>query len=76
MSDCADCKTASEQMHHIFKAGCKGCCARAAARSPHYRRVRDAGFLDRDYKRLLAQFELTHDEVKQAANVDKLEARL
>lgn len=69
---CLDCNTAAKRPHHGFQSGCMGCCARAAARSPHFRRVRDAGKLDRQYVGLLAQFGLTHDQVKAAAQADAL----
>lgn len=69
---CKDCQAAAERLHHGFSAGCQGCKARAVSRSPHYRRVRDAGRLDRDYQRTLDQFGLTHSEVKAAAAADKL----
>jgi len=67
---CHDCAIAATQTHHGFSAGCIGCCARAAARSPQYARVRDAGKLDRDYRALLEQFKLTHEQVKQASWLD------
>ena len=75
MTSCPDCLAASERMHHGFKAGCDGCKARAISRSPHYRRVRDAGRLDRDYQRLLDSFGLKHEDVKTAAEADKLETQ-
>ena len=72
---CADCATAAVKSWWGFTAGCRGCCARAAARSPHWRRVRDAGgALDRQYRQLLKQFALSHEEVRSAAQVDKVEA--
>lgn len=71
---CPHCTAAAQRMHHGFQACCQGCSARAAARSPHYRRVRDAGRLDRQYRALLEQFGLTHEAVKEAAAVDKLGA--
>lgn len=71
--NCQDCQAASERMHHGFKAGCDGCKARAISRSLHYRRVRDADRLDRDYQRLLDSFGLKHEDVKTAAKADKLE---
>lgn len=74
MSSCDNCTTSAQQEHHGFSAGCRGCCARAAARSPHFRRVRDQGHQDRHYRALLQQFDLTHDQVKAAAAADKLES--
>jgi hypothetical protein len=72
MSGCPDCTAAAERDWHGFVNGCRGCCARAAARSPHFRRVRDAGAQDRAYRQLLEQFALSHEDVKAAAAVDAL----
>lgn len=69
---CPNCATAAQVMHHGFTAGCAGCCARAAARSPHYRRCLDKGVQDREYRRLLEQFKLTHEQVREAARVDRI----
>ena len=69
---CPDCLTAAVRAHHGFRLGCPGCCARAAARSPHFHRVKEAGQLDRAYRGLLAQFGLTHEAVKTAHAADAL----
>lgn len=70
MSDCPDCTLASKQPHHGFRANCQGCAARAAARSPHFRRVRDNGMQDRAYRSMLDLYGITHDDVKAAAGAD------
>jgi hypothetical protein len=57
-------------IHHGFTADCIGCCARAAARSPHYHRARQEGRLNRQYQMLLDTFGLSHDAVKAAAQAD------
>lgn len=72
---CHDCEQASVKPWHAFTAGCRGCCARALARSPHFRRVRDAGSLDRQYRAALAQFGLEHAEVRAAAERDREQRR-
>ncbi len=69
---CPDCTAASERGHHGFRAECMGCCARAAARGPHYRRCRDAGVQDRAYRQMLEQFGLTHQQAQDAATSDAL----
>jgi hypothetical protein len=69
---CPACAKAAAELHHEFRQGCAGCCARMAARTPHYRRVRDAGVQDREYRRLLEQFQLTHQQVKEAAVLDAM----
>lgn len=70
---CPACLAAAERPHHEFRADCRGCCARAAARSPHFRRVKLAGRLDRQYQSMLDQFDLTHIEVRQASEIDALQ---
>ncbi len=70
---CNDCILASQREYWGFAAGCRGCCARAAARTPHWRRVRDAGMhIDSQYRRLLTQFSLSHEQVRAAAAADRL----
>lgn len=67
---CLACQISAQREHHEFLANCVGCCARAAARGPHFFRVRKAGALDRQYRAMLQQFGLTHDLVKSAAALD------
>jgi len=67
---CTDCDKAAKRRWHGFTNGCQGCNARAAARTPHFRRVRDAGMLDRQYRTMLQQFGLTHEEVRAAHQAD------
>lgn len=70
MTACPDCTAAAAAPWHGFTNGCRGCCARAAARSPHFARVKAAGQQDRPYRALLEQFGLTHSDVKAAAAAD------
>ena len=70
---CQACLTAALRISHEFHASCKGCAARAAARGPHFFRVRKEGRLDSEYRRMLAQFQITHDDVKRAADADALQ---
>ena len=74
MTECPDCKAAAEQEHHGFRV-CPGCCARSVARSPHFKRVRDTGMQDRQYRSLLEQMGTTHQAVKDAAAADVLMRR-
>jgi len=67
---CIDCDTSATRVWGGFSAGCRGCAARAAARMPQFARVRQAGRLDRDYRRMLEQLRVSHDEVREAAKVD------
>lgn len=55
-----------------FVMGCRGCCARAAARSPQFFESRKTGTQTRAYRALLEQFGLTHDEVRQAHAADAM----
>lgn len=71
MTDCKACTAAATRVSHEFIAGCRGCCARAAARSPQFAAVRKAGVQDQAYRRLLAQFGLDHATVRAAAAADK-----
>lgn len=70
MSTCPDCTQAAITEWHGFRADCDSCKARAMARSPHYRRCRDAGQQDRAYRQMLQQFGLTHEQVRTAALAD------
>lgn len=69
---CPACEEAARKMWHEFRANCVGCCARAAARSPQYRKAKDTGIQDRAYRNLLQQFGLTHAQVQAAAAADVL----
>ena len=69
---CHDCTKAATEPWHGFSFKCQGCSARNAARSHHFARVRQAGKLDGEYRHLLQQFGLTHEQVKQAAASDRL----
>lgn len=68
---CTDCAVAAARAWHGFTQGCRGCCARAAGRSPQFAAARKAGVVDHQYRRLLDQVGLTHDEVKAAVAADK-----
>lgn len=68
---CIDCTTAAARPWHGFTGGCRGCCARAASRSPQFDTARRTGRVERPYRALLEQFGLTHDEVKAAAAADQ-----
>ena len=69
-ASCKACATAALKTHHGFVAGCAGCLARSAARSPHFRRVKLAGRLDSEYRRMLDQLKVTHEQVRSAAAAD------
>ena len=71
---CDNCEVAAQRLWHGFTGGCKGCCARAVARSPQYFAAQQAGKITPDYRRLLQQFELQHEEAKAARAAD-FEAR-
>lgn len=72
---CPACATAQLEPHYEFRAGCRGCCARAAARSPQHFQARKEGRQTREYRALLEHFGLTHQEVKDAYLADALHRR-
>jgi hypothetical protein len=65
MSECPDCTKAAQVEHWGCTEGCTGCCARSLARI--FLRRGERG---QRYKRALAQFDLTDDEVKAAHDAD------
>lgn len=68
---CPACTQAAAVPHWgEFVADCRGCCARAAARSPQFFAARQTGTQTRAYRALLEQFGLTHDEVRAAHAAD------
>lgn len=74
---CPACKTASERVSAMFHAGCPGCMARSAARSPQYREAQAAGRITHGYRLLLEGYygagcdlAKAHQQVKAAAAVD------
>lgn len=67
---CEDCAASAQAMHHGFRSGCKGCQARAAARSPWYFESKREGRQTEPYRRLLATLGLAHDQVKAAEAAD------
>ena len=67
---CSSCFTAALRVSGMFSADCRGCEARAVARSPAFRKVRDAGKLSQEYLELLETLKLTHAEVKSAYAAD------
>jgi hypothetical protein len=71
---CSDCQAAAGQPHHGFTASCRGCQARALARSPAFAEARRAQRLTPDYRNALERLGLSHEEVKDAARADALHA--
>jgi hypothetical protein len=74
-TDCKACAEAAGRISGYFIAGCTGCCARGVARSPQFREALKLGTQTRAYRALLAEFELTHEQVK-AAHAADAESRL
>ncbi len=70
LGSCEQDEAAKKRAHWYFTAHCRGCCARAAARSHHFFDSRRAGGLTKGYRQLLEQFGLTHAEVRAAHEVD------
>lgn len=74
---CQACAAASERVSAMFQAGCPGCMARSASRSPQYREARAAGRITHGYRLLLEAYygdgcdlAQAHERVKAAAAVD------
>jgi hypothetical protein len=67
---CDDCVKAALGPWHGYTAGCKGCRARAFARSPELHALRR----DRDrpgYAEALERLGLTHEQVQEAGRILK-----
>lgn len=70
---CGACAEAAEAVSHAFTGGCKGCCARAVARSPQAFKARSTGDkYEPSYRALLEQFGITHNDVLAAYKADQL----
>lgn len=69
---CADCTQAALGPWHGFRAGCKGCAARAVARGPNFYRCKAQGQQDRRYRDELELMKVTHDQVREAAKADAM----
>lgn len=72
---CDFCALAAREMCHAFDAKCRGCNARAAARSPLFFESRRARAWSDEYRDLIERLGVTHDEVLAAAKTDKLKER-
>lgn len=69
---CPDCTEAQAKPWHQFRAGCKGCEARALSRSPQYVESRRQNRQTPAYRAALESLGLTHDEVRAAAKTDRV----
>lgn len=69
---CEDCTAAATKVWGGFTNGCRGCCARALSRGPQFAAVRSRQNPEtrRAYRAALAQFQLTHDQVREAHAAD------
>lgn len=74
---CQACTDAAERVSAMFHAGCPGCMARSAARSPQFRQARDAGRITHGYRLLLQAYYgadcdigKANEQVKAAAAAD------
>lgn len=70
-SDCSACTEASTTPHSgAFRAGCRGCAARAVSRGVNFHDSKKAGKQTGRYRMELEQFGLTHQEVLEAREAD------
>lgn len=67
---CPACIKSEQFRTHDFNDVCKSCDARKFSRRPEFKRVRDTGMQDRDYREKLNSLGITHEEVKAAYNAD------
>lgn len=67
---CKDCEAANTQVWGAFVAGCKGCQARAVARSPQCFEAARKGHQTAAYRDLLARLDVSHDQVLHAMSKD------
>lgn len=74
MSFCKHCASAAITVWHGMTAGCKGCAARSAGRSPEYSKAAK-GDENAAYKALLKKLNLKHSEVEAARAADALTAK-
>jgi hypothetical protein len=71
---CEDCAKAAAGMWHGFRSTCPGCTARAVARTPQHAEARAARVLTQAYRAVLQKAGVTHQQVKDAAALDRLGA--
>lgn len=67
---CKDCEAAATKVWALFTAGCTGCQARAVARSPQCWDAARKGRQTQAYRDLLQRFEVSHQQVLEAAQSD------
>ena len=67
---CCACTAAAKGLSHHF-SDCNGCRARAVARSPRFSEAMKGGWKSPEYRRMLDQVGVTHEEVKAAAFADR-----
>jgi hypothetical protein len=72
---CDFCAQAAREMCHGFNARCRGCNARAAARSQPFFESRNARKQTLGYRALIERLGVTHEEVLAAAKADRLKER-
>lgn len=68
---CEDCTKAAAGMWHGFRASCQGCTARAVSRTPQHAEARRSRVLTAGYRAVLAKTGVTHQQVKDAAALDR-----
>lgn len=74
MSECPDCSAAAREIWHGFRSTCPGCTARAVSRTQQHAEARAARVLTAAYRAALTKAGVTHQQVKDAAAVDKVGA--
>lgn len=72
---CPDCTKAAQELWHGFKAGCKGCQARAVSRGREFFESKQDRKQSPAYRQMLDSFSLTHAQVLEAAKHDAINRR-
>lgn len=71
---CEDCAIAARREWWGFTVDCEPCKARGASRLPQFKEARDRGdWYWHPYRRLLSQLGLEHNQVRAAAQADRVQ---
>jgi len=68
---CPHCVAAANGPHYVYQRHCPACCARDIAAGPHFHRSRLEGKQVKEYRAQLQHYGVTHEQVVQAAKVER-----
>jgi hypothetical protein len=69
---CTDCINAARRPWHAFSAACRACAARMLSRGPDFAEAKRTGVQPESYRRALISMGVLHEDVKEAAKVDRM----